>query len=111
MRYVPSLPPAPAVGEEGGEIEDVGDARPVRPVAARSLVPLAVRARRQPVAARAEEGATEPPAERRALSDRRRICRRIDRAHEAQMDTRSNVERRKRMQRRDDVKTAIDEEV
>lgn len=112
MRYVPSLPPlpSPVEGEEPGPVRAV---RPVRPVEPRTRVPRVIqrfipKARTE----EGEEGASGPTVvrlEKRATSDRREWCRRLQRGQPF-LNTRSTVERRKKKRRDSDVATTLDEE-
>ncbi|MGE5026929.1 MAG: hypothetical protein ACM3JK_00500 [Betaproteobacteria bacterium] len=110
MRYVPSLPPAtaPAVTEEPRPLRAVA---PVRRIEPRIRVPRVVQRFKQK-AEKPDEAAGETAArpERRSGSDRRVVCRRVQRGSQAFLDTRSGVERRKNQRRSSDVATVLDEE-
>jgi hypothetical protein len=109
MRYVPSLPPLPSVKEEEGA-RPIRAVRPVRPVEPRTRVPQVIQHFRPKK--RAEEAASELAAvqpEKRAKSDRRELCRRLQHGQPF-LNTRSDVERRKKRRRDSDIVTTLDEE-
>jgi hypothetical protein len=109
MRYVPSLPPLPAVKKEEGP-RPLRAVRPVRPVEPRTRVPQVIQ--RFGPKARAEEVANGPTTvrlEKRATSDRRELCRRLQHGQPF-LNTRSAVERRKNKRRDSDIVTTLDEE-
>ncbi len=109
MRFVPSLPPIPAP-VEGEEPAPVRTVRPVKPVEPRTRVPRVI----QHFGPKAEVGerGRGPKAvrlEERTTSDRRELCRRLQRGQPF-LDTRSAMERRKHARRDNDIVTALDEE-
>jgi hypothetical protein len=109
MRYVPSLPPLPSVKEEEGA-RPIRAVRPVRPVEPRTRVPQVIqhfRPKKRVEEAVSELAAVQP--EKRAKSDRRELCRRLQHGQPF-LNTRSDVERRKRRRRDSDIVTTLDEE-
>ena len=109
MRYVPSLPPLPSVKEEEG-VRPIRAVRPVRPVEPRTLVPQVIqhfRPKARVEAVASVLAAVQP--EKRAKSDRRELCRRLQHGQPF-LNTRSDVERRKGRRRDSDIVTTLDEE-
>lgn len=109
MRFVPSLPPPPSVKEEE-EPRPLRAVRPVKPAEPRTRAPR-VTQHFGPIA-RAEEVAGGPTAvrlEKRATSDRRESCRRLQHGQPF-LDTRIAVERRRKKRRDNDIVTTLDEE-
>jgi hypothetical protein len=109
MRYVPSLPPLPSVKEEEAP-RPLRAVQPVRPVSPRTRAPRVIQHFRPKEMV---EGAASGPAavqrERRTKSDRRELCRRLQHG-QSFLDTRSDVERRKKKRRDSDIVTTLDEE-
>ncbi len=109
MRYAPSLPPLPEVSESGA-LKELQHAQPARPVKER-LFPAHIVEHYPP-----RETAGEAPAavqeteEKRKGEERRQYCRRTL-SVEPLLETRSDIERRKRNRRRGDLATSVDEEV
>jgi len=110
MRFVPSLPPTPSVGEEEAP-RPVSGVRQVRPVEPRTRVPRVIqRFGPQARVEGARGGVTVVRQEKRTKSDRRELCRRLQHGQPF-LDTRDAVERRKNKRRDDDILTTLDEEV
>lgn len=108
MRYVPSLPPLAGVPESGA-VKELQHAQPVRPVRER-LFPAHI-AERYPPRESTENPATAlATGDKRDGKERRQLCRRIA-SVEPLLETRSDIERRKRNRRRGDLATSVDEEV
>lgn len=109
MRNVPSIPPPVAVPEEAGEVRQIAQARPVKPVSERSISPLVVTHFRPAESEQAMPGESQPSPSRRGEADRRKYCRRLDQKPERLMDTRTGLERRRRNRRGDDIRTNVEE--
>ncbi len=109
MRYTPDLPPVAPAAETDlpGPLFAVQPPRQVEP---RTLAPLV--AQRFNPRAKKPDGPNREAAptqiEQRVRTDRRDMCRRVARV-EPFLDTRSRVERRKKVRRGDDVATTLDE--
>lgn len=106
MRFVDGLPPPitpPPESDAPGVVEPVA---PVPPPRERTLPPIVTRRpeqdRPQPVAARRDE-------RKGAAADRRKVTRRI-RNEKVLVELRAKGDRRRRIQRSGDPRTAVDEE-
>lgn len=108
MRYAPSLPPLPSVKEEEGA-RPIRAVRTVRPVEPRTRVPQVIQHFRPKARAEAASELAAVRPEMRAKSDRRELCRRLQHGQPF-LNTRSDVERRKRRRRDSDIVTTLDEE-
>ena len=109
MRFVSDLPPLPMVPEED-EPHPLRAIRPVRPVESRTRVPQVVQRFGQKT--RAGESGHNPAfvsQEKRADSDRREKCRRLQHGQPF-LDTRIDTERRNQKRRDDDIITTLDAE-
>lgn len=107
MRYTPDFPLIKPVAETDvpGPLFAVQPPRRVEP---RTMVPLVTQRFRRK--ARETEEETVPlQTEQRVRPDRRQMCRRFQRL-QAFLDTRSRVDRRKKVRREGDVATNLDEE-
>ena len=110
MRFVSSLPPLASVEEEDAP-RPVRGTQPIRPVGPRTRAPQVIQ--HFGSQARVEEVAGGPTTvylEKRATSDRRELCRRLQHGQPF-LDTRDAVERRKNKRRDSDIVTTLDEEV
>lgn len=103
MRTIPSLPPPITVPEEGPEVKALGASRAARRVTEPAKPPRVV-SRYTP---QKREDAKE---EHRSGEDRRKLCRRLDKNIHPLMDTRADMDRRRRNRREADIKTNVEEE-
>lgn len=114
MRYVPSFPPPVSPLDTEG-VKPVGHARPVRPVTKPATPPIVFTHYRRKGEAGVEEQAALAPASRRSELelDRRSVCRRIGKERDKLLllDSRAELERRRRNRRQADFRTNIDEEI
>ena len=111
MRYVPSIPPLVSPADTEG-VKLVERARPVRPVSRPIVAPIVITHYRRPAEAGAEGRADEDAEHRRAETDRRIFCRRVDKERDKLLlDSRADQERRRNNRRQADIRTNVDEEI
>lgn len=110
MRYTEDFPLIKPVAETDvpGPLFAVQPPRRVEP---RTMAPLVIQRFRRKArnAEAANEENPEPQTEQRIRPDRREMCRRFQRV-QAFLDTRSRIDRRKKVRREGDVATNLDEE-
>lgn len=110
MQFVPSLPPPIRVPEESGEINRLAEVNKVKDVLEQ---PVATPTIKQHVQHEPPPDLVETSEKRNAeseLAERRTFCRRI--GHQTLLaELRSEADRRRRKQRKNDLSEHIDEEV
>lgn len=112
MRYVPSIPP-PVSPFDNEAVKPVAQTSSVRPVTAPSAPPIVFTHYRRLGDVGREVPVVEEVGERRSYSDRRYVCRRIDKERDKflLLDSRAEWERRRNSRRHADLRTNIDEEI
>jgi len=108
MRYTPSLPPLAEV-PESTTLKGLQHAQPVRPVKER-LFPAKI-AEHYPHRESATEQAQPLETEEKRTAEERRLCCRRITPEEVLLETRSDIERRRKNRRSGDTATAVDDEV
>jgi hypothetical protein len=111
MRIVPSLPPPTTIAEEGLKVQSLTRVKPAKPVQARTLPPPVVQhhARVEASSDLAEQLQEEKRHDTYAYGERRTYCRRIEHLP-VLIELRSDIARRRRTQRGEDVTEHVDEQ-
>jgi hypothetical protein len=107
MKYTPSLPPI-TEAPDNSALREIQRARPIHAVKER-LFPAHITTHHPPHENDSGQPVGDESAERRLGQERRDHCRRIIPSAPL-LETRSDIERRKRNRRIDDVATSVDEE-